>query len=403
MSTEEQLFAVSDAMANVEDRTTRVRIATQLFEDEGTRLLPILGEGSDQLRQYVEQGKEFGAILDETESKQMKAFSDRAHDISLAIRGLMQEVAVAALPILRTFSSVVERLATALQENESLATTLKIALFGLAAALGAVAVAKLAAFWELIVIFGALFVVVEDVVTLIQGGDSALGRFLKSLLGVKKGRKAVQGIRKDWQGLNAAIEESPGIIDDFGRVVLFSLQQIGDGILGFSQWVINTLVGSFLAAARGIEDVLTGNFDNIGQRMKQVFTNTDVFQGVSAGDVFGKVGEALAGDQGINEQFTRGLNPGQGPGPNAVSREAAALESGQSVLSTVTAGAVPGPSPAPAAGGGGRNLTIQQTINADQNTDPEAVRQMAREGAEEAIAAENQAALQANEQVADEQ
>jgi hypothetical protein len=47
----------------------------------------------------------------------------------------------------------------------------------------------------IVLFFGAIFLIVEDFITLLKGGKSFIGEFLKSVLGIEKGEKSIQLIK----------------------------------------------------------------------------------------------------------------------------------------------------------------------------------------------------------------
>jgi len=60
MSPEEQFWAVANALAAVENVSTRIGLAQQIFGRAGTALLPMLAEGTEGIRKMQEEFAEYG-------------------------------------------------------------------------------------------------------------------------------------------------------------------------------------------------------------------------------------------------------------------------------------------------------------------------------------------------------
>jgi len=98
--TEDMLAEVADALAGVEDPAERVRLAFQLFDSEGVRMLDMLAEGSDGMAELRARARELGVVIDEEAARAALDFNDALTDLSKAGEGLRNTIGGALLPIL---------------------------------------------------------------------------------------------------------------------------------------------------------------------------------------------------------------------------------------------------------------------------------------------------------------
>jgi len=99
--TPDQIFyAVADGMAGVSDQGARALAATKLFEEEGAKLLPVLGRGSAGLKEFVAQQKAMGAALSQSDMDSVLHAQARITQLGERVEGVMNRMVVAALPFL---------------------------------------------------------------------------------------------------------------------------------------------------------------------------------------------------------------------------------------------------------------------------------------------------------------
>jgi len=115
---EQQLNVVADAFQRIEKPADQVRIAMQLFGDEGTALIPILRLGSEGIRRLGEEGARAGAILSDQTATALADVDASSKRLSASARTARAElVALVGVPLgsfLDTFARGVTRVRTAL-------------------------------------------------------------------------------------------------------------------------------------------------------------------------------------------------------------------------------------------------------------------------------------------------
>lgn len=115
---EQQLNVVADAFQRIEKPADQVRIAMQLFGDEGTALVPILRLGSEGIRKLGEEGARAGAILADETATALADVDASSKRLAASARTARAElVALVGVPLgsfLDTFARGVTRVRTAL-------------------------------------------------------------------------------------------------------------------------------------------------------------------------------------------------------------------------------------------------------------------------------------------------
>lgn len=101
-----QLFEeTADAISVMTNETEQVAVAQEIFGRAGTRLLPLLKQGAEGIREFRRQARELGFVLDAEASKSAEDFTDRMNEVRLVIAGLRNQIGVALLPV---FTSMLE-------------------------------------------------------------------------------------------------------------------------------------------------------------------------------------------------------------------------------------------------------------------------------------------------------
>lgn len=95
---EEQLGRVADGLAGIQNPGTRAALAMEIFGRSGTKLLPMLADGSKGLKTFEEEARKLGIILDSNAGRSAEALNDALGDVQIAIRGVAINVGAALAP-----------------------------------------------------------------------------------------------------------------------------------------------------------------------------------------------------------------------------------------------------------------------------------------------------------------
>ena len=131
LSPEEQMNRVADALANVEDKSTRTALAQDLLGRSGTQLLAAFGDVPGTLADTNAQLSE-GAILTKTQIQRIEDFNDTITNLAANIKGFLAQVLPDLLDKFRSIGSYIK-------------DNLNVILPALAGIIGGVLTAKIAA------------------------------------------------------------------------------------------------------------------------------------------------------------------------------------------------------------------------------------------------------------------
>lgn len=97
--TEALLGDVADAMQGVTDPSERLRLATQLFGEEGTALISTLKDGRAGLNAYGKEARRLGGVMDDQLTARSTALVDEQGRLSAAFAGVRNELARELIPL----------------------------------------------------------------------------------------------------------------------------------------------------------------------------------------------------------------------------------------------------------------------------------------------------------------
>ena len=112
-SAEEIFYDVIDALAGVEDQTTRDAIAMDLMGKSAQELNPLILQGSDALRELADEAEKTGYVLDESQLQKLAEVDDAYQRTQLQIEATKNKLAVefapASVAAMQTFGEVVQK------------------------------------------------------------------------------------------------------------------------------------------------------------------------------------------------------------------------------------------------------------------------------------------------------
>jgi hypothetical protein len=108
---------VADAFARNEDPVTRMRMATALFGEEGAVLIPMLTQGSAELRRQADEARALGLVMSEDAVKSAAALTDAQSRLQQTVTGLSNSIGERLAPVL---IPLIERLSSWIASNREL-------------------------------------------------------------------------------------------------------------------------------------------------------------------------------------------------------------------------------------------------------------------------------------------
>jgi hypothetical protein len=301
------------AVGGIENPTEKAALAMEIFGKSGAKLIPLFAEGKEGMAALRAEVEELGFAFDDAFLDIAQEANDNVDRFNLALKGLKIRLASEVLPIMSSLAISTARIVAAFGKLLKNTEFLKAGLISL----GLVGLVKLSALIGPLASINTLlragaglllkyiipFLILEDFIVFLQGGDSAIGDVLDKLFGegasgkVRKfitdvidsvkaffddlrnrPGKVVEDFKLFWETLQADAEELFGPI--FGGIL--------QGLIDFWYYVINALTGgwdNFLAATNAAWEAILLALEIVWTELKFGFlavgaTINDAFEGV---------------------------------------------------------------------------------------------------------------------------
>ena len=118
---EEVFYEVVDALGQMEAGTERDALAMDMLGKSATELNPLINAGSEALKEYAQQAKDVGYILDEYQIKRLGAVDDAYQELQLTIEAAKKQLAAdfapAAKDAMELFADVVQKAGEMLERS----------------------------------------------------------------------------------------------------------------------------------------------------------------------------------------------------------------------------------------------------------------------------------------------
>lgn len=294
----EILGDVADSFQSLPDQQTRAAYAMKLFGREGQALLPMLQEGREGLEANRREFEELGGGMSKDFIKAAKRTDDELRRLKWGFTSIKVVIAGAALPYInravRWFINLAREANNLAKHSYAFQTALAflagagvlkliftlgklLSVFGLLKpSIGETLVALFKFGWP-IALVAALYLIFDDLYTLIQGGQSAIGDFLDSMFGVGASAAFVVYLKEAWA-------DTIRVLGDLATIVWTLVEGPFEALYD----IIRTI-------AKSIDDLAHGNFSAIGANFKKLT------------DQFGNIGvKAISAGADIGQTFTGG-------------------------------------------------------------------------------------------------
>lgn len=204
----EVLSDVADRFQATDDPAKRAALSMSVFGRQGQALIPLLSQGGAGIRKLYGEADRLGGAMGKDLVKAADEAGDQIDRLKFAGQGLANRFMAEVLPALTSAVTTVTDWVAAGGEFLSQTTAVQSALTALAIA-GGIA----AAVWAVmnIEIFGVLlglallYLAVDEIYGVFTGADSAVGRFIDSILGAGATAREVQFLRDSWDEVSASI------------------------------------------------------------------------------------------------------------------------------------------------------------------------------------------------------
>ena len=105
---QEQMLRLSDAFANVESSSEKVRLAFKLFDSEGVAFVNILKLGSDELSKLFKEADDLGILLSGSAVQGVEKANDAILKLSKLFKGITDQTFAALAPALEHLATVLK-------------------------------------------------------------------------------------------------------------------------------------------------------------------------------------------------------------------------------------------------------------------------------------------------------
>ncbi len=287
------LMNVSDALEGLGSQQERAAVAVKLFGREGQTLLPILSQGSEKIREMYGEADELGIILGGDFFRDSKKAREEMEHFGMVIQALKARITAAALPAITALFKWFQKISKPIQDVLTHTHALQHAMEILAGA-GAVklilTVGKLAKVFGLlqpsvlgtvkalmgfaapVLAIGALYLLFDDLFTLMEGGDSVIGDVLTKLGGVEGENKFVDDLKQSWDDLMASWVDLKPMADDLLTGLVAAIPAAVEGFIVLLKVVKGTFDSIVLLTdtiASSIMAIGSGDWANVGKAIDE--------------------------------------------------------------------------------------------------------------------------------------
>lgn len=193
----------------------RARLATQLFGESGRQMLDVLHSGPGGLRALRDEMEQLGGGVTPEATEAARQYTMAQERMGRAGDSLRSVLATGLLPVLTWLTTKAAELGGWWARLTRGTHLVEIGMIALGVVGAAVAAQLIIAFAPVLAPFLAvaaevalLALVFDDLWTLVQGGDSAIGRLIDSMLGVGTSSQYAHELREEWEAVVEAISRA---------------------------------------------------------------------------------------------------------------------------------------------------------------------------------------------------
>ena len=397
-------------IAKIKSPVERAAVATKLFGRRGTELLPIFAKGEKGLSQLLDKIDELGGGVSEEAIKALAEQGKASKEWDVALLSLKSTVVTQLLPAMtakiKAFSAVLgyfNRLSKGTNIVKAGLITLGGAMLILKAESIAAGIKTALAWAPTIITFAAIALLLDDLISLFQGGDSAAGRLIDQIFGIGSAKKAVETIKDLFGSLTETLSglgvTGPKAIAAIA-IALVALQLAASPVIA-SILAVGAAVEAVTAAVHRFQDL---DKKSKGHGLEYWWVNAKRNLGITSREEYLKQRGELTGEseRDINVE---GMSPAERASLEAWEHRSAAT----AAATYAPEGYSPSAAYAPSAPGGGNegnvfNIDIKNTNHFDTKVtasgDGSSVADAVRDGQNQSLNDDRNATLSALESIA---
>lgn len=210
--------------ATIQDPTRRAQLAQDLFGRSGARMVNVLHEGEGGLAAVRAELAELGGGIFPEAIEAADDYGDATDRMKVATDSFRSVIAVGLLPILTWLVSRGTDVVAWLSRMTRGTHVAQLAIAALGTT-GAVAGAKMLLAWLPVIgpflfwaaIAAEVVLIVDDLITTLEGGDSVTRRFVDGMFGIGTTEATIRGIRDLWNETGESISAAVEAVRSFGE------------------------------------------------------------------------------------------------------------------------------------------------------------------------------------------
>lgn len=289
-NTVDTMLQLADAFQKMPTRAEKVAAAVKLFGRQGISMIPILEKGRASMEALFQESRELGNGLGPDFYNNAKEVNEVFEHMQFGIQSLKERALATVLPYLQKLGSwllEVTRKTIEFTKHTNVLKTLAIAIAvalgsELLPAIGAV-LAALAPFAIPVAIITALYLIFDDLYTLMTGGQSVIGDTLDALFGLGTAKQFAIDLTEAFDGLLDVLGDIGSMLKD---TVMGALEEVLEAAKGVGEALGDIAGGNFKQAWQDLQKS-GNNMDKIAQKRGAGIVRAaqdvgDVFTGTSA-------------------------------------------------------------------------------------------------------------------------
>lgn len=320
---EEVLLNSAVAIGKIQNPTERLTVANELLGKGGRRLANSFKGSREEMQAQLKAMGELGGVYSEEFLTASGEVNDELEATARQFDVLRSEIVMLVLPaftwIVRTLGGMARSVREFLRESKVFDRWLKL----LPALIGGAGLRLLltnfgrVGFWlgrvvrlmlpiaRMVLPWLALALAVDDLVTYLQGGESALGDLLDALFGVGAAQQVLENLKALWLAIGFGIEQvGEDIAALWERLGGWAgiLESIKGGFAAFFDWIVSFLVAGPIEKVQMLFGLLEKVWAFIGKI-------GDGIKNFSLGGVLEKVAQLGSRSLAAPTEASLGLNP----------------------------------------------------------------------------------------------
>ncbi len=209
------LREMADGFQKTENPAKRVALAQQLLGRSGARLLPLFKNGTEGIAEMKAELEELGIGFDTSWTEKAEEAHREQTKLNMVLSSFRTKLAIGVLPIFTKFFTILVHYAGILNKAVKGTNAIQAALVVLGGVAAVVAAKILIAFAPLIIstlawaaVIGLAVLAIDELITLFEGGDTILGRWIDDNYGAGTAAAWVQQAKDWWNDLIPALKDA---------------------------------------------------------------------------------------------------------------------------------------------------------------------------------------------------